>query len=94
MVDKFVELLLKMPIFNCTVAYPVVEGAVVPCSGTLWIRRKQSRTLQLGLVQDRVEDLVDGGLERGEADVNVIDLNEILGRTRLRSLLEAILIQI
>ena len=46
------------------------------------------------MVLDRAEDLVNGGLERGEADVNVIDLNEILGRTRLRALLEAILTQI
>jgi len=46
---------------------------------------------QLGLVLNHTEHPVYGGLERGEARVNCINLNGIPGRTRLKSLLGAIL---
>ena len=40
---------------------------------------------------DRTEDPVNGSLERSEAGVNSVDLNKVLGRTRLGSFLEAVL---
>ena len=46
---------------------------------------------QLGLVLDCTKDSVDEGLERSEVTINSIDLNGVLGRIRLRSLLGAIL---
>ena len=49
---------------------------------------------QPGLVLDRIEDSIDGGLEWIEAGVYSVDLNGAPGGARLRLFLEAILLPI
>ena len=60
LIDQILKVSSESPAFNGGMTYPIVEGAVIPGSGSLRVlRERSSRAPDQRLVFDGVEHMVD-----------------------------------